>query len=499
MEKLKEAVDTWPIQACRKRKRNLEKLSFQEGRGDPVLNNITQLPLETICYILSLLPVRDGVRARFSTALWKDLPDYRPVLHFDPLTVFGKQIGYSLRHIRNTKFVNIVHRFMEVWMGQKMGKLVVEFSLVNEHASHIDSWVETSIRKGVEEIQLNFRGLREGEERYVFPSHLLNHGKAGGAAPPCRLKNLSLTFCKLHLSRECISWLCNLTALHLSRVPLAERGIRRLLSGASNLLSLSLHSCPMPFLLSIHGPHLRLKKLSIQNLSGIQLNCPCLEVFEYSGHSCRVTLIDVPLLREISHETARGYAYAFDHLTANSPSLEALSLTLTSQVQPFFASLARRSLKKLNIRTIIPKPFDLRALTCMLNACPLLQIFELQCSNCYDPMQVVQTQFPEQPHFELKTVKFSGAIHHWNVKELAAYLLKNAVALEQIFIQDRYSLAKIEDWMPLQEISPSVQVVILGRNDNYSMALGFIYLKLLSRLCVAFGSKFSSLALLHLT
>ncbi|KAJ8450033.1 hypothetical protein Cgig2_029395 [Carnegiea gigantea] len=305
-------------------------------------DNTHDLPDDIFCYIFSLLPVRDAVRARLSSFRWKNLPDIRSVLRFDGTNVLGKNNFCSGRFAH--PFVKAVDQFLDLWKGEKISTLGIWFGLGNKYALHIDKWIATAMKVEVEELDLNFSDLDRDLESYVFPSHLLSFETG------CYLKRLCLDNCMLSLPFGCTSWLNHLTTLHLSRVPLHQSGVQCILSGGLNLRSLELSDCSLPSALCIHLP--LLKKLVIYDfLKEVEFNCPNLEV------------------------------------------------------KPVLARITRCHLKQLDLLVLVPDGFDLLTITHLLHASPFLQILNLKMKYRSFRRQSPPSKYCDCRHFRLKEVK----------------------------------------------------------------------------------------------
>jgi len=107
-------------------------------------DNTHDLPDDVFCYIFSLLPVRDAVRSRLSSYMWKDLPDIRSILQFDGTTVLGKKYFRSRSFER--QFVKAVDQFLDLWRGVKISTLSICCGLGDKHALHIDKWIATAMK-----------------------------------------------------------------------------------------------------------------------------------------------------------------------------------------------------------------------------------------------------------------------------------------------------------------------------------------------------------------
>lgn len=417
-------------------------------------DNTQDLPDDIFCYIFSLLPVRDSVRARLSSFRWKNLPDIRSVLQFDGTNVLGKNNFRSGRFAN--RFVKAVDQFLDLWRGEKIRTLSICFCLGNKHALHIDKWIATAMKGEVEELDLNFSDLDRDLESYVFPSHLLSFETG------CYLKRLCLDNCMLSLPFGCTSWLNHLTTLHLSRVPLHQSGVQCILSGGLNLRSLELSDCSLPSTLCIHLP--LLKKLVIYDfLKEVEFNCPNLEVFEYFGRAKKMTFTYVPILREVKvllGFRGGGCPLIFDDITRCARQLQTLSLWITSEVKPVLARITRCHLKQLDLLVVVPDGFDLLTITHLLHASPFLEILNLKMEYRSFRRQSPPSTYFDCPHFRLKEVK----IERFNQRtmDLALYLLNNAVMLQKMIIQG-LSRAKHDIITTLlqKKTSPIAEVIVL--------------------------------------
>ncbi|CAH9112588.1 unnamed protein product [Cuscuta epithymum] len=421
-----------------------------------MVQNINQLPDEVICFILSRLTVGDAVSARLSSVNWLCLPDSRSVLQFDRLNIFGEQS--SCKH-GPSEFVKIVNRFLDVWMGQRIHTLIVDFTLTDDHAAHIDRWIATAIRMNAEEIELDCHC--DGKEKYVFPFHMI----CSRMAP--YLKRLCLKLCTLNIS---FMWSSNLlTTLSLSQVPLNQSGMECILASCSSLESLSLFYCKLPKTVCINGQLECLKELIIwDSLDKIELKCPKLEFYEYYGSNCLLAFAYVPVLREakLHLRYKRRFSELLDQLTRNAPQLQVLSLSVMIEVQPSLATLAMTNLKKLDLLVLVRVGFDYLTITHVFNSCPMLEMITLQLKRRTDPCRREQREYHDHPLIKLKQVKMGGYCDQSNELELLIYLLKNAVSLEEMVVEALTERAKEKARTtlllpPEKKINPSAQVVIM--------------------------------------
>ncbi|XP_021750664.1 putative F-box/FBD/LRR-repeat protein At5g22670 [Chenopodium quinoa] len=359
---------------------------------------ISKLPDDILCRLLSLLTVRDAIRARSLSTRWKHLPECRSTLKFNYTSVFGKR-ECNYNECQN-EFVSAVNQYLKIWAAQKISKFKLDFNLTKEYASHIDGWIACATRKRVEGLDLNFVVSRAGAPNYVLSCHLL-HSEASS------LKHLRIHCCKLSLcsgyKSGCKSWLTQLTTLELICVTLVKNDMEHILSSCLNLTSLTILACT-DYSGCLHVKLPCLKKLVILITSAIDIDCPNLEIFDYTSNLSRrpdtpmtnccakVTFSHSPCcLREVylqvRCEKGGCLSKFVDHLTRNAPKLEHLFLVVNTEI-------------KYSV-TIKHSP---------------------------------ERQYPDRPHSRLKKVKIEGYSKMWKGMEFVMYLLRNSIALEQMVI-----------------------------------------------------------------
>ncbi|KAK9676535.1 hypothetical protein RND81_11G083500 [Saponaria officinalis] len=383
---------------------------------------ISELPDDILGDILSLSTVRESFRVRCLSPRWKDLPDTRFVLQFDAYNIFGADKN---RYGCRTKFVEAVDQFFKIWSARKTDALKIEFGLGNEYASHIDGWIATVSGKEVEELDLDFsvhNPLRT-REMYVFPCYVMGSGSY--------LQRLRLRFCNLtSISDVCTSWLSKLRTIELTCVTLCSADIESILSSSLNLESLSLFMCPLEGYLCAQHPSLK-KLVMHEHCQRIELNCPHLEIFDFSGSS-DFTFANVARLREASFNfnyKIEGSSAVYNDLARNAPRLQTLSIFLTTEVPPLLPSTKMSSLKRLDLLIRVPMGYDLFTITHLLYACPVLEELLIKlCPKSYSE-QSVEREYVDRPHFHLKEVIINGLSRRLNPLRLVEYLLRNSMSL----------------------------------------------------------------------
>ncbi|XP_074292036.1 F-box protein At4g22280-like [Silene latifolia] len=427
---------------------------------------ITELPDDILCYILSLLTVRDTFRVKSLSSTWKNLPDCRSVLWFDDYTILGKD-SCDVSLARKSKFVKAVDQFLEIWRAQKTIALKIKFDLGNKYASHINGWIASVCDKEIEELDFDFMPyyLKARGDEYVFPFHLFDTDRGS-----C-LKHLRLTYCDLRsICGTRTSWLSKLSTIELTNVPLHLSDLECILSGSLNLESLSMIDCRIYGYLRFQHPFLK-KIIISEDCQYVELVCPRLETFDFLGRS-QFKFVCVPLLQEVSlklYYNVRGVASVFSDLAREVPQLETLSLWVNSEVRPLPPNVTMPCLKRLDLRADIKIGFNLFTITHFLYACPVLQELCLQVNPRFRkarPHELgPQLQYEDRPHFHLKEFKINGLYPGFSTLELIKYLLRNGVSLERMVFVLGAKLSPMcrshPKFIMLQNDNPAVELICI--------------------------------------
>ncbi|TVU43584.1 hypothetical protein EJB05_10064, partial [Eragrostis curvula] len=159
----------------------------REGCSEP------KLPEEIWCHIHSLLPMRDAARAACVSKDFVRSWRFRPHLTFNKETLGLDHIKHrdQMRH-----FTNIVDNILKNHSGIGIKSLKFDFGVGNdkEFLDHLDSWLQSVIKPGIQELELY---MPLGYTLYNFPVSLLSGGT--GAS----LRSFVLINCKFQPS-SCI-------------------------------------------------------------------------------------------------------------------------------------------------------------------------------------------------------------------------------------------------------------------------------------------------------
>ncbi|XP_057514774.1 F-box/LRR-repeat protein At3g26922-like isoform X2 [Actinidia eriantha] len=418
---------------------------------------LTEMPDDILSFILSLLSIRDAVKARILSRRWRKICPSLVNLDFDLHTVLGIKEMYSngdsdISGEDRCKFVTGVDQFLELYKGQKIDSLRVCFCLGNEYSCYIDRWIRFATGMETEKLDLDFSVNTQSNKYYDFTYQKENnfYDFPCQLLPQCKtsqLKHLCLKSCNLRPASHLLGRLISLKTLDLEHVPLDQSSTESILSGCLNLEWLRLKSSILPETLCIHGPSLHLKALIVHDCYGvekIEISSIGLTTFEYIGKIKTFSFLDVPRLEKVhirfmfAHKT--GTQYIFNGLANDLPQLQILSLVLNpDEVLPVPASITRFNyLKQLELFVMLSSGFSLLSFTSLLNASPLLQKFHLAIYSGRSRGQEVQ--YSNCVHFQLKEVEVCGFLGRSNEMELAIYLLRHAVSLERMILNPQKRL-----------------------------------------------------------
>ncbi|KAH9602925.1 hypothetical protein KSS87_017164 [Heliosperma pusillum] len=421
---------------------------------------LSNLPDDILTHILSSLTVRDSFRLRSLSPTLKHLPDTRSVLLFDAYTILGKPQKTSSR---TSIFVQALDHFFTIWKPQKTTTLEIKFNLGNQYASHIHAWIATVIGNQIQELDLDFHLFLDSKvDKYIFPFYIF-HTKKGSSLKHFRLKFCDITF----IPHVHTSWLNKLSTVELIDVTLDSSGLECILSNTVNLESLTLKHCDLNGDVCVQHPSLK-KLVILDRCLHLELICPHLEILEYSGFTY-FTFSRIPLLREASLKLnyhIREGSPVFSELAGSAPCLQTLYLLVTTEILPVVPqSLTMSCLKRLDLLTILPSCFDIFTITQMLYSSPVLEELHLKRDPNMVPLQRPQRRYVNRPHSHLREVKFEGVWAAFRCFELADYLFKNCLALQQMIFEvgDKASpiFRALPDFTVLQNNNPTVKLIVV--------------------------------------
>ncbi|RVX08510.1 putative FBD-associated F-box protein [Vitis vinifera] len=239
------------------------------------------LPYDVVEKIFSFLPIKKVVQLGTVSMRFRNSWFINRKLHFDE--DFAKGRGREeIMWILNSVF------------RHHLGSKIDSFRLYFNHdamESKAESWIRKSVKKGVEELDLDFR---QGKEPFQIVSDLIDVES---------IRILKLSFCELHLPLK-PKGLCSLNTLVLRKMPASEGLIQTVFANCLLLENLELLHCSKVFHLKISTGKLKrfreLKVVECTDLSSIHISAPTLRSFFYHGYFSKLSFNgSLPQLKDV--------------------------------------------------------------------------------------------------------------------------------------------------------------------------------------------------------
>lgn len=248
---------------------NLDVISNNHEYGTttlPPYHPRFDLSYDVIELVLSFLPIKQAVQMGLLNTRLKDSWLYNRNFYF------GREFA---RRRRRDKMIEIIDRVFSLHRGSLIRCFQLYIDPVSLDAT-IESWTRTSIRKGVEELDLDFS---KGSERFKLSTDLIDIAS---------LRILKLSYCVVFEFPMKLNGLSLLRVLNLRWVNITNYSILNVLRNCLNLEVLDLVHCTRIRELNIMTEKLKnfkvLKVGECSNTIQIQINSPTLCSFHYHGH-----------------------------------------------------------------------------------------------------------------------------------------------------------------------------------------------------------------------
>ncbi|XP_027081373.1 putative F-box/LRR-repeat protein At5g38386 isoform X1 [Coffea arabica] len=407
-------------------------------------DSISRLPDDLLSDVLSRLDLIEAVGTRILSRRWKNVCKVRSELHLDCLDMFRPNCSHDMgSHWVQFRFLEAVDQSLQLYSGQSITYLRISCCFMKEFEPKFTQWMQVVATLDVQELDLKFIcsslplcQCAKSNMGELFPvSFRLLTAVA-------TMKHLRLLACSLQPSFP--TQFNSLEGLYLDLVHLSDGELPRMLSSCVNLQTLRLGFCKLTPKLSISGPCLQLKFLYVHSCPGLEEIDICagnLITFSFFHNGPIKFSLCVPKLEDarITFTGNGSIPYFFGEVLKDCPKLKNLLFqTHSDKLQYTPGKMDMFS----NLRTLyfVPgmrSPPDLLNVVPILEACPHLEEFRLQLL-CRGFNEERGREWPPRRLGQLKEVEFNG--FHGTVNEIhfATYLVKNAPALERLWIRSPY-------------------------------------------------------------
>ncbi|CAL5025861.1 unnamed protein product [Urochloa decumbens] len=333
------------------------------------------LPEDILCHIHSLMLLRDAARAacvsRTFLCSWRQYPK---------LTFSNKTLGLKRSARRRgdiaRDFTNTVDHILKNHSGVGLKELRLEVHDCCNVKNYINSWLQTAITPGIEEISLLVQSY------YDFPCTLLSDGRGNS------IQDLYLTHCAFRpmVGIDCLR---SLKRLHLCRVCITEDELGCLLSSSFALERLELRYCNELISLKIPFYLERLSFLMVyacKMLQMIESKAPNLFTFRFLGDPIQLSLGDLSRLKHLNVKLSsmiNSCSYAITKLPSIVPHLETLTVSSFSEgvnnpvVANKFFHLKYLEINLGGVSESFSPAYDYLSLVSFLDVSPALESFIL--------------------------------------------------------------------------------------------------------------------------
>ncbi|GFP96147.1 hypothetical protein PHJA_001758800 [Phtheirospermum japonicum] len=388
------------------------------------------MPDEILVSIIARLPTTSTTRTSILSRRWKNLCEFVPDVELD----FSRwpHAWYQEDWYRSGVTINLLKNFVthRLSSSSKIRSFKLRCCLTNLDLNQFENCICSLGKSGLERLTLSFCNCcMSSDNNHPFPSRLLSE------MPSVNYFRLVGYFLKPNLTTKYSNLL---QTLSLTCVKAFPGGLECVLSNCSMLQSLSAVYCVFPSKIRFCGPNLPLKSLmmgSCQGIEEIEFYASNLVTFDFH-HSQVVNFIfdHFPHLQSIYLEIKNNniMPYVFGKLATDLPRLE--SLSFASRADPIYQVNTGigtfRELRRLEMHLFGPPKINLLAVIPILESCPHLLEFHLDTANlqCNEEQVTDHNVF----HSELRKVEIWGFKGTDNQIELALYLLRNALVLEQM-------------------------------------------------------------------
>ncbi|XVF40595.1 hypothetical protein PTKIN_Ptkin01aG0126500 [Pterospermum kingtungense] len=446
---------------------------FLPSGTDIGVNSVNQppsfgLPDDILINIFSFLPIKEAIQA--STVS----PKLKQSWFFSRILCFDKE--FAKRHTQNG-FMDIVNHVFDHHKGPNIDTFSLFFDPTGVEDA-VENWIQISIDKGVEVLDLNFSPAKVP---YKITTDF---------ADIETIKILKLCRCELDLLPT-FKGLNSLTIIVLKRIDVKAKSIETLFSNCLSLETLELIKCRKIGHLRILAQNLkRFKALKLGDCLGlcqIEIDAPSMRSMYYSGIFILFTFDEISHLEDVilNFKPLRGMGKFFrrdDFLCdlSHIPLLSASTSLLEDLSPAFFRRRTLRfnfwNLRELQLFMENGVHCNLYHIAYFLKKCPLLEklfidlrgfIFEGEDTWKYHHEIVERDHVPFKYLEFIKMERFKFEAHEL---EMMHYLLEHAIVLKTFVLvgpktNRSYARSHIIHLFP---VSPLAKVFFIDPEDDDS-------------------------------
>ncbi|XBJ14407.1 hypothetical protein VPH35_006453 [Triticum aestivum] len=343
------------------------------------------------------------------------------------------------------KFTEIVDQIMKKHTGSGVKTFKLECCGSRIYASRLKSWLKIAVNPQLEELVVSLPVVYDAKH-YNFPCPLLFNGSGKS------ISYLKPKGCAFHP----MAGLGCLRKLHLSEVHITGEDLGCLLSNSFVLEELDLSKCNKITCLKIPSLLNQFNHLTV-------FGCKTLELIENKAPNlCTVRIDTTPVrlpfgdsLRVKNLEMLWPFEYnlvyyARAELPRIMPNLETLSISSAGEalntpiVHAKFLHLKLLEICLSVAEGAFSPAYDYLSLAFFLDACPVLETFELsvyQTRMKHDSVSgdySLLRKMPERHHISIKNVKIDGFCSAKSMIELTCHILDSATSLENLTLDTIY-------------------------------------------------------------
>uniref|UniRef100_A0ACD5Y2C3 Uncharacterized protein n=1 Tax=Avena sativa TaxID=4498 RepID=A0ACD5Y2C3_AVESA len=430
---------------------------------------LSNLPMNILCSVISKLPTRDAIRTSTLSSQWRYVwCDHTDHLTFDGSTFICRSVKFFPPYYATAKkeeFNARVDAILQQHSGEGVQRMQVKYALDNKSADHLDRWVSFAIASKTKELTLflsdrrikSFIMYNEGsslftrpKDLYSFPCHFFD------ARNSSYLRCLQLASVYLKPPAD-FSGIRNLTRLSLVDVDVEDGDLEGFLSHCSKALEfLEIAYCGT--LTAIRATRLlnKLKHLRVgvcDLLEKVEMNCCCLTTLEYMGPMVSLAFGETSSLKDVCVKFMDVDA-ALDYINMGFPStLSNVEMLYMHCIDRQRVTLPIRPLKFVHLRHLRlelviseckDRKIDVLDYAHLLEVAPFMERLELHMwIDCpHQPYNrrtdgEVRSNLPSHRHDHLKWVYITGFFGYKDQVELVLQILRSSAVLKRMIISSR--------------------------------------------------------------